>query len=101
MFIAVIASMVQLVEMIVEKFAPALYGAQEFSSLDHDKVLTILGGSLFMQQKDFLESLNLQFTVWVRELVGYWLYWLLQPFEKRLFILMFHHHCVGLALPLL
>jgi Na+-transporting NADH:ubiquinone oxidoreductase subunit E len=47
MFIAVIASMVQLVEMIVEKFSPALYGSLIAVNC------AILGGSLFMQIKDF------------------------------------------------
>ena len=53
MFIAVIASMVQLVEMIVEKFAPALYGALGIFLPLIAVNCAILGGSLFMQQKDF------------------------------------------------
>jgi Na+-transporting NADH:ubiquinone oxidoreductase subunit E len=54
MFIAVIASMVQLVEMVVEKFAPVLY-AQLGIFLPLIAVnCAILGGSLFMQQKAFL-----------------------------------------------
>ena len=53
MFIAVIASMVQLVEMIVERFAPALYGALGIFLPLIAVNCAILGGSLFMQIKDF------------------------------------------------
>src|SRR5690606_37699110 len=52
MFIAVIAAMVQLVEMIVEKFAPALYGALGIFLPLIAVNCAILGGALFMQQKD-------------------------------------------------
>ena len=52
-FIAVIASMVQLVEMIVEKFSPALYGALGIFLPLIAVNCAILGGSLFMQIKDF------------------------------------------------
>ena len=39
MFIAVIASIVQLVEMLVEKFSPALYGASgNFLAIDCGKL---------------------------------------------------------------
>ena len=53
MFIAVIASMVQLVEMIVEKFSPALYGSLGIFLPLTAVNCAILGGSLFMQIKDF------------------------------------------------
>ncbi len=53
MFIAVIASMVQLVEMIVERFAPALYSALGIFLPLIAVNCSILGGSLFMQQKNF------------------------------------------------
>ena len=53
MFIAVIASMVQLVEMIVEKFSPSLYGALGIFLPLIAVNCAILGGSLFMQIKDF------------------------------------------------
>jgi Na+-transporting NADH:ubiquinone oxidoreductase subunit E len=53
MFIAVIASMVQLVEMIVEKFAPALYSNLGIFLPLIAVNCAILGGSLFMQQKEF------------------------------------------------
>ena len=53
MFIAVIASMVQLVEMIVEKFSPALYGSLGIFLPLIAVNCAILGGSLFMKIKDF------------------------------------------------
>lgn len=54
MFIALIASMVQLVEMVVEKFAPALYiNLGIFLPLIAVNC-AILGGSLFMQQREFI-----------------------------------------------
>ena len=53
MFIAVIASMVQLVEMIVEKVSPSLYGSLGIFLPLIAVNCAILGGSLFMQQKDF------------------------------------------------
>lgn len=53
MFIAVIASMVQIVEMIVEKFAPVLYTQLGIFLPLIAVNCAILGGSLFMQQKAF------------------------------------------------
>ena len=53
MFIAVIASMVQLVEMAVEKFAPALYGALGIFLPLIAVNCSILGGSLFMQHRQY------------------------------------------------
>ena len=53
LFIAVIASMVQLVEMIVEKFAPALYGALGIFLPLIAVNCAILGGSLFMQERAY------------------------------------------------
>ena len=53
MFIAVIASMVQLVEMIVEKYAPALYSALGIFLPLIAVNCSILGGSLFMQERAF------------------------------------------------
>lgn len=52
-FIAVIASMVQLVEMIVEKFAPALYSSLGIFLPLIAVNCAILGGSLFMQERDY------------------------------------------------
>ena len=53
LFIAVIASMVQLVEMAVEKFAPALYGALGIFLPLIAVNCAILGGSLFMQERNY------------------------------------------------
>ena len=53
MFIAVIASMVQLVEMMVEKFAPALYGALGIFLPLIAVNCSILGGALFMQERQY------------------------------------------------
>jgi len=53
MFIAVIASMVQLVEMIVEKFSPALYSSLGVFLPLIAVNCAILGGSLFMQERDY------------------------------------------------
>jgi len=55
MFIAVIAAMVQLVEMFVERFAPALYSSLGIFLPLIAVNCAILGGSLFMQQKEFTE----------------------------------------------
>ena len=53
-FIAVIAAFVQLVEMIVEKFLPSLYSSLGIFLPLIAVNCAILGGSLFMQQKDFV-----------------------------------------------
>ncbi len=53
MFIAIIASMVQLVEMVVEKFAPALYSSLGIFLPLIAVNCSILGGSLFMQERAF------------------------------------------------
>jgi Na+-transporting NADH:ubiquinone oxidoreductase subunit E len=53
MFIAVIASMVQLVEMIIEKFSPTLYNNLGIFLPLIAVNCAILGGSLFMQQREY------------------------------------------------
>ena len=53
MFIAVIASMTQLVEMAVEKYSPSLYGSLGIFLPLIAVNCAILGGSLFMQQREF------------------------------------------------
>ena len=52
-FIAVIAAIVQIVEMVVEKFSPSLYSALGIFLPLIAVNCAILGGSLFMQQRDF------------------------------------------------
>ena len=54
MFIAVIASIVQLLEMIIEKFAPVLYTQLGIFLPLIAVNCAILGGSLFMQQRNFV-----------------------------------------------
>ncbi len=58
MFIAVVASMVQLVEMLVEKFAPALYGALCIFLPLIAVNCSILGGALFMQERQYSTILD-------------------------------------------
>lgn len=53
MFIAVIASMTQLVEMVVEKFSPSLYASLGIYLPLIAVNCAILGCCLFMQQRDF------------------------------------------------
>lgn len=53
LFIAVIAAIVQLVEMIVEKFSPSLYSALGIFLPLIAVNCAIMGGSLFMQQRNF------------------------------------------------
>ena len=52
-FIAVIAAIVQIVEMVVERFAPSLYNALGIFLPLIAVNCAILGGALFMQQKEF------------------------------------------------
>lgn len=52
-FIAVVAAFVQLVEMLVEKFLPALYGALGIFLPLIAVNCSILGGALFMQERQY------------------------------------------------
>lgn len=72
MFIAVIASMTQLVEMAVEKYSPSLYASLGIFLPLIAVNCAILGGSLFMQQREFS-------NVWTATCagVGWGLGWLL------------------------
>lgn len=56
MFIALIAAMVQLVEMVIEKFSPSLYGSLGIFLPLIAVNCAILGGSLFMVQRDYTVS---------------------------------------------
>jgi Na+-transporting NADH:ubiquinone oxidoreductase subunit E len=53
MFIATIAAMTQLVEMVIEKFSPALYGSLGIFLPLIAVNCAILGSSLFMAQRDY------------------------------------------------
>ena len=52
-FIAIIAALVQLVEMVIERFSPSLYSSLGIFLPLIAVNCAILGGSLFMQQRDF------------------------------------------------
>ena len=54
LFIAVIAAIVQLVEMIVERYTPSLYNSLGIFLPLIAVNCAIMGGSLFMQQKQFV-----------------------------------------------
>jgi Na+-transporting NADH:ubiquinone oxidoreductase subunit E len=54
-FIAVIASFTQLVEMVIEKFSPALYASLGIFLPLIAVNCAILGGSLFMQERDYAD----------------------------------------------
>jgi Na+-transporting NADH:ubiquinone oxidoreductase subunit E len=58
MFIAVVASIVQLVEMLVEKFSPSLYGALGIFLPLIAVNCSILGGALFMQERQYSTFLD-------------------------------------------
>ncbi len=53
MYIAVVAAITQLVEMLVEKFSPALYGALGIFLPLIAVNCSILGGALFMQERQY------------------------------------------------
>ena len=61
LFIAVIAGMVQLVEMIVERFSPSLYAALGIFLPLIAVNCAIMGASLFMQQRIGMEPGNSQY----------------------------------------
>ena len=61
LFIAVIAGIVQLVEMIVERFSPALYAALGIFLPLIAVNCAIMGASLFMQQRINLDPSNSQY----------------------------------------
>ena len=63
LFIAVIASMVQLVEMVIEKFSPALYNSLGIFLPLITVNCAILGGSLFMVSKEYNFSESLAFGI--------------------------------------
>ena len=66
LFIAVIAGMVQLVEMIVERYSPSLYAALGIFLPLIAVNCAIMGASLFMQQRIGLDPANTQYigSVW-------------------------------------
>ena len=71
-FIAVIASFVQLVEMVVEKFAPGLYNQLGIFLPLIAVNCAIMGGSLFMQERDFT-NLGQAASYGLGSGIGWWL----------------------------
>jgi Na+-transporting NADH:ubiquinone oxidoreductase subunit E len=71
MYIAVVASVVQLVEMVVEKFAPALYGALGIFLPLIAVNCSILGGALFMQDRQY-QTLGEATSFSIGSGVGWW-----------------------------
>lgn len=63
LFIAVIAAITQLVEMIVEKYSPSLYSSLGIFLPLIAVNCAIMGGSLFMQQRILLEPENVKAIV--------------------------------------
>ncbi|MBQ0058293.1 MAG: NADH:ubiquinone reductase (Na(+)-transporting) subunit E [Bacteroidales bacterium] len=71
LFIAVIAGIVQLVEMIVERFSPSLYGALGIFLPLIAVNCAIMGASLFMQQRINLDPSSTQYLGSVGDAVVY------------------------------
>ena len=63
LFIAVIAAMVQLVEMIIEKFSPALYTSLGIFLPLITVNCAILGGSLFMVSREYAFGESVAFGI--------------------------------------
>ena len=71
LFIAVIAGMVQLVEMIVERFSPSLYASLGIFLPLIAVNCAIMGASLFMQQRIGMEETNAQYIGGIGDCVAY------------------------------
>ena len=71
LFIAVIAAIVQLVEMIVEKFSPSLYASLGIFLPLIAVNCAIMGGSLFMQQRVILEGTDPKALTGIVDVVFY------------------------------
>lgn len=71
LFIAVIAGIVQLVEMLVERFSPSLYAALGIFLPLIAVNCAIMGASLFMQQRINLDPANTQFIGGFSDCIAY------------------------------
>ncbi|MBQ0022019.1 MAG: NADH:ubiquinone reductase (Na(+)-transporting) subunit E [Prevotellaceae bacterium] len=71
LFIAVIAGMVQLVEMIVERFSPSLYAALGIFLPLIAVNCAIMGASLFMQQRINMDPASTQYIGGVGDCLAY------------------------------
>jgi Na+-transporting NADH:ubiquinone oxidoreductase subunit E len=72
LFIATIATMVQLVEIVVEKFSPSLYNSLGIFLPLIAVNCAILGGSLFMQSRD-IATIGLAFNYGLSSGIGWFL----------------------------
>ncbi|MCQ2374547.1 MAG: NADH:ubiquinone reductase (Na(+)-transporting) subunit E [Salinivirgaceae bacterium] len=71
LFIAVIAGIVQLVEMVVERFAPSLYASLGIFLPLIAVNCAIMGASLFMQQRIGLDATDPKYIGGVVDAIGY------------------------------
>lgn len=71
LFIAVIAGMVQLVEMVVERFSPSLYAALGIFLPLIAVNCAIMGASLFMQQRINMDPASTQYIGGVGDCIAY------------------------------
>ena len=70
-FIAVIAGMTQLVEMLVEKYSPSLYASLGIFLPLIAVNCAIMGGSMFMQQRINLDPSNTQYIGNIADAIAY------------------------------
>ena len=70
-FIAVIAGMTQLVEMLVEKYSPSLYSSLGIFLPLIAVNCAIMGGSMFMQQRINLDPSNTQYIGNIADAIAY------------------------------
>ena len=89
LFIAVIAGIVQLVEMAVERFSPSLYASLGIFLPLIAVNCAIMGASLFMQQRHFINIARQPLTLWAQVSVGHWLLSVWLPSVKKWLTLMF------------
>lgn len=71
LFIAVIAAITQLVEMIVEKYSPSLYASLGIFLPLIAVNCAIMGGSLFMQQRIMLDPVNVKAITCIGDAFAY------------------------------
>ena len=71
LFIAVIAGITQLVEMLVEKYSPSLYSSLGIFLPLIAVNCAIMGGSMFMQQRISLDPNNTQYIGNVYDAIAY------------------------------
>lgn len=110
LFIAVIAGIVRLVEMVVERYTPALYSALGIFLPLIAVNCAIMGASLFMQQRINLDPSSTQYIGsvartpwsmhWVQAWVGRYPLYRWEPSERKCSMPMCPSPCVVWASPL-